>query len=84
VGSDPDSCRDVKSLPRGRNPPFFTVEVKVGSCDSIKTAMKIMGGGGGLGGVRTYILSNSYFGLSDNHRILREILPRAQHKFIGK
>jgi hypothetical protein len=63
----------VKSLPKGRNPTFFTVEVKVGSCDSFKTAIKIMVGGV-IGGVRSYILPDSDFGLPDNHRISREIM----------
>jgi hypothetical protein len=60
--------RDVKSPPNGGNPTFFTVDVKVGLCDSFKIAIKIIGGGG-LGG---------YFGLSDNHRISCEILPRSR------
>jgi hypothetical protein len=32
----------------GGNPTVFTVEVKVGSCDSFKTAINIIGRGGGV------------------------------------
>jgi hypothetical protein len=44
-------ARDVKSQRKGGNPTFFTVEVKVGSCDSVITAIKIIGEF--MGGVRS-------------------------------